>query len=101
LSAALAACALLSAAQAQVIPFSGNFGRGLARSDNQMVFESVAYRFHSSLVSPFTVRPSVNPGDPVRQSVGAQVSYIIKVSRGEDRAVVPPAVVAYPKSDVG
>jgi surface antigen len=43
LSAALAACALLSAAaQAQVIPFSGNFGRGLAPSDNQMVFESVA-----------------------------------------------------------
>ena len=43
LSAALAACALLSAAaHAQVIPFSGNFGRGLAPSDNQMVFESVA-----------------------------------------------------------
>jgi surface antigen len=43
LSGALAACALLCAgAQAQVIPFRGNFGRGLAPSDNQMVFESVA-----------------------------------------------------------
>ena len=43
LSAALAACVHLSAAaQAQVIPFSGNFGRGLSPSDNQMVFESVA-----------------------------------------------------------
>lgn len=43
LSAAFAACALLPlAAQAQVIPFSGNFGQGLAPSDNQMVFESVA-----------------------------------------------------------
>jgi hypothetical protein len=28
--------------QAQIIPFSGNFGQGLAPSDNQMVFESVA-----------------------------------------------------------
>ena len=43
LSAVPAACVLLSAAaQAQVIPFSGNFGRGLSPSDNQMVFESVA-----------------------------------------------------------
>lgn len=43
LSAAFTACALLPlAAQAQVIPFSGNFGQGLAPSDNQMVFESVA-----------------------------------------------------------
>src|SRR5271156_3394217 len=43
LSAALAACALLSAAaQAQVIPFSGHFGRGLAPSDSEMVCESVA-----------------------------------------------------------
>ena len=43
LSAAFAACVLLpAAAGAQVIPFAGNFGQGLAPSDNQMVFESVA-----------------------------------------------------------
>jgi hypothetical protein len=42
-SAALAVCVLLPvAAQAQVIPFAGNFGQGLAPSDNQMVFDSVA-----------------------------------------------------------
>ncbi len=42
-SAALAISVLLpAAAQAQVIPFSGNFGQGLAPSDNQMIFESVA-----------------------------------------------------------
>jgi hypothetical protein len=50
---------------------------------------------------PLFSSPSVNRGDPVRQSVGAQVSYIIKVPRGKDRLVVPPEVVAYPKSDVG
>jgi surface antigen len=43
LSAAFAVRVLLpAAAQAQVIPFEGNFGHGLAPSDNQMVFESVA-----------------------------------------------------------
>jgi surface antigen len=43
LAAALAVCLLLAAtAQAQVIPFGGNFGPGLAPSDNKMVFDSVA-----------------------------------------------------------
>ena len=43
LSAALAVWLLLtSAAQAQVIPFQGNFGPGLAPDDNQLLFESVA-----------------------------------------------------------
>jgi hypothetical protein len=41
--APLAACLLLSAAaQAQVIPFSGNFGPGLSPEDNRLLFESVA-----------------------------------------------------------
>src|SRR5206468_4602407 len=41
--AAVAVCVLLPvAAQAQVIAFAGNFGPGLAPSDNQMLFESVA-----------------------------------------------------------
>jgi surface antigen len=43
LSAVLAVCVFLTAAaQAQVIPFRGTFGPGLAPSDNQMVFDSVA-----------------------------------------------------------
>jgi hypothetical protein len=43
LSAVLAVCVLLPVAvRAQVIPFAGNFGQGLAPSDNQMIFESVA-----------------------------------------------------------
>ena len=40
---ALAVWVLLPvAAQAQIIPFAGNFGPGLAPSDNQMLFDSVA-----------------------------------------------------------
>ena len=43
LSAALAACFLLSAsAQAQVNPFRGSGSRGLSPEDNQMLFESIA-----------------------------------------------------------
>jgi surface antigen len=43
LSAPLAACSLFSAAaQAQVIPFFGNFGPGLSPEDNRLAFESVA-----------------------------------------------------------
>ena len=43
LSAVFAVCVLLPVAvRAQVIPFAGNFGQGLAPSDNQMIFESVA-----------------------------------------------------------
>ena len=43
LSGAFAACLLLSAmAQAQVIPFGGNFGPGLSPEDNRLLFESVA-----------------------------------------------------------
>ena len=42
-SAALAACGLLSAAaQAQVIPFQGNFGPGLSADDSRLLLESVA-----------------------------------------------------------
>jgi surface antigen len=43
LPAAFAACVLLTAAaQAQVIPFFGNFGPGLSREDSQLLLESVA-----------------------------------------------------------
>jgi surface antigen len=43
LSAALAALVGFSAAaQAQVMPFGGNFGPGLSPEDNRLLFESVA-----------------------------------------------------------
>lgn len=42
LSAALAACLLLSTAHAQVIPFGGNFGPGLSPEDNRLMVESIA-----------------------------------------------------------
>jgi hypothetical protein len=39
---AFVVCFILpAAAEAQVIPFAGNFGQGLAPSDNQMIFQSV------------------------------------------------------------
>jgi hypothetical protein len=42
LAAALAVLLLLiGMAQAQVIPFQGNFGRGLSPDDNRLMFESV------------------------------------------------------------
>jgi hypothetical protein len=50
---------------------------------------SVSFEPRLPLFNP----PSVNPGDPLRQSVSVQVSYIIKVPRFEDR----PVVVAYSK----
>jgi surface antigen len=43
LFAVLVGCVLLfEAAQAQVLPFGGNFGPGLSPEDNQLLFESVA-----------------------------------------------------------
>ena len=75
LSAALAACVLLSAAaQAQVIPFAGNFGQGLAPSDNQMVFESVA---RLNAVEPSKVGQSDSWSNPETKSSGT--STILRV----------------------
>ena len=68
LSAALAVCVLLPvAAQAQVIPFSGNFGQGLAPSDNQMIFESVA---RLNAVEPSKVGQSDSWSNPETKSSG-------------------------------
>ena len=105
LSAALAACALLSAAaQAQVIPFSGNFGRGLAPSDNQMVFESVA---RLNATEPIKVGQTDSWSNPETKSSGRSTIIRVFHSSGmpchlvRHHIVVPgqlPArVVAYPK----
>jgi len=75
LSAALAISALLPVAgKAQVIPFSGNFGQGLAPSDNQMFFESVA-RLNS--VERSKVGQSDSWSNPETKSSGT--STILKV----------------------
>ena len=75
LSAALAVCLLLfAAAQAQVIPFAGNFGQGLAPSDNQMLFESVA---RLNATEPSKVGQSDSWSNPDTKSHGS--STILKV----------------------
>jgi surface antigen len=77
LSAAFAVCVLLPAAtQAQVIPFSGNFGQGLAPSDNQMMFESVA---RLNAVEPSKVGQSDSWSNPQTKSHGT--STILRVFR--------------------
>ena len=75
LSAALAVCVLLpAAARAQVIPFAGNFGQGLAPSDNQMVFESAA---RLNAVEPSKVGQSDSWSNPETKSSGT--STILRV----------------------
>ena len=74
LFASLATWPLLSAAQAQVIPFSGNFGRGLSPSDNQIVFESVA---RLNATEPSKVGQSDSWSDPETRSSGS--STILRV----------------------
>src|SRR5438309_2662415 len=74
-SAALVVCVLLPvAAQAQVIPFAGNFGQGLAPSDNQMVFDSVA---RLNATEPSKVGQSDSWSNPETKSSGR--STILKV----------------------
>jgi hypothetical protein len=65
-TAALAVCVFLpAAAGAQVIPFAGNFGQGLAASDNQMMFDSVA---RLNAVEPSKVGQSNSWSDPETKS---------------------------------
>ena len=74
-AAAFTGCVLLSAAvEAQVIPFSGNFGQGLAPSDNRMFFESVA---RLNAVTPSKVGQSDSWSNPETKSSGT--STILRV----------------------
>jgi surface antigen len=59
-----------------MIPFSGNFGRGLSASDNQMVFESVA---RLKAVEPSKVGQSDSWSNPETRSSGS--STILRVFR--------------------
>jgi len=80
LSAALAVCVLLPVAvQAQVIPFAGNFGPGLAPSDNQMLFDSVA---RLNAAEPSKVGLSDSWSNPETKSHGS--STILKIFRSND-----------------
>ena len=75
LSAIFAVFVLLPlAAQAQVIPFAGNFGEGLAPSDNQMIFESAA---RLNAAEPSKVGLSDTWSNPQTKSHGT--STILKV----------------------
>ena len=77
LSAALAACLFLPAAvHAQVIPFIGNFGPGLAPSDNQMVFESAA---RLNAAEPSKVGESDSWNNPQTRNSGS--STILRIFR--------------------
>lgn len=75
LSAPFVVCALLPVtAQAQVIPFARSFGQGLAPSDNQMIFESVA---RLNAAEPSKVGLSDSWSNPETKSHGS--STILKV----------------------
>ena len=76
LFASLTTWLFLSVVQAQVIPFSGNFGRGLSPSDNQMVFESVA---RLNATEPSKVGQSDSWNNPETRSSGS--STILRVFR--------------------
>jgi len=95
LSAALAISALLpAAAKAQVIPFSGNFGQGLAPSDNQMIFESVA-RLNS--VEPSKVGQSDSWSNPETKSSGTSTLLRVFHSGGMACHLVRHHIVAGPR----
>jgi surface antigen len=65
---------LTAAAQAQVIPFHGNFGPGLSPEDNRLMFESVA---RLNAVEPSQVGRSEAWSNPQTKSHGT--STILKV----------------------
>src|SRR5690348_10077094 len=92
LSAALALYVLLPlAAPAQVIPFAGNFGPGLAPSDNQMLFESVA---RLNATEPSKVGQSDSWTNPETKSHGSSTILKIFHSNGMTCRLVRHHIVA-------
>jgi hypothetical protein len=91
-SAALAVCVLLhGAAQAQVIPFSGNFGQGLSPSDHQKLFESVA---RLNAAEPSKVGQSDSWNNPETKSSGTSTILRVFHSRGMACHLVRHQIVA-------
>jgi surface antigen len=82
LVAALAACLLLStAAQAQVIPFGGNFGPGLSPEDNRLMVESIA---RLNAAKPSRVGLSESWNNPQTRTSGS--STILRVFHSQGMA---------------
>src|ERR1700745_1971738 len=81
LLAALAGCFILSAAQAQVMPFRGTLGPGLTPQDSQLLFESIA-RLNEA--EPSKVGRSEVWSDPQTKSSGT--SRILRVFRSDGMA---------------
>ena len=80
LSAELAACLLLSAAaQAQVIPFGGNFGPGLSPEDNRLMVESIA---RLNAAEPSRVGLSESWNNPQTRTSGTSTILRVFHSRG-------------------
>jgi surface antigen len=80
LVAVLAACLLLSgAAQAQVIPFGGNFGPGLSPEDNRLMVESIA---RLNAAEPSRVGLSESWNNPQTRTSGTSTILRVFHSRG-------------------
>jgi surface antigen len=91
LSAALAVCLLAAAAQAQIIPFAGNFGPGLAPSDSQMLFDSVA---RLNATEPSKVGQSDSWSNPETKSHGSSTTLKVFHSNGMTCHLVSHHIVA-------
>jgi surface antigen len=79
LAAAFAACLLLSTAQAQVIPFGGNFGPGLSPEDNRLMVESIA---RLNAAEPSRVGLSESWNNPQTRTSGTSTILRVFHSRG-------------------
>jgi surface antigen len=91
LSAALAACLMLSASgQAQVIPFGGN-GPGLSPEDNQMLVESIA---RLNAAEPSRVGLSESWNNPQTRTSGTSTILRVFHSRGMVCHLVRHQIVA-------
>jgi surface antigen len=90
-SAALAACFLLSAAaQAQGNPFRGSGGRGLSPEDNRLLFESIA---RLNAAQPSQVGRSDRWSNPRTQSSGTSTVLRVFHSGGMVRHLLLHSIV--------
>ena len=90
--AALAACLLPpGSVRARVIPFSGNFGQGLAPSDSKMIFESVA---RLNAVEPSKVGQSDSWSNPETKNSGTSTILQVFHSGGMACHLVRHQIVA-------
>jgi surface antigen len=91
LAAAFAACLLLSTAQAQVIPFGGNFGPGLSPEDNRLMVESIA---RLNAAEPSRIGLSESWSNPQTRTSGTSTILRVFHSRGMTCHLVRHHIVA-------